>query len=118
MTEEVEDKLLTLSKHILKVHKQLAFDNKYGTKGKVNNCMKYFFLVLSKNFWQIAGDSKQSFSVQLSRSQQLKLNQSIPINSRQRGIDDQSVANMNDEWKCMFGGPDSSSKLTHSSQNP
>lgn len=43
MTEEVEDKLLMLSKHILKVHKQLAFDNKYGTKGKVNNSMKYFF---------------------------------------------------------------------------
>lgn len=44
MTEEVEDQLLTLSKHILKVHKQLAFDNKYGIRGKVNyftNCFHF-----------------------------------------------------------------------------
>jgi len=40
MTEEVEDQLLALSKHALKVHKQLAFDNKYGTKGKVNHLIK------------------------------------------------------------------------------
>lgn len=37
MTEIVEDQLLALSKHILKVHKQLAFDNKYNTKGKVRH---------------------------------------------------------------------------------
>lgn len=46
MTEEVEDKLLALSKHILKVHKQLAFDNKYGTKGKVNLLQNVFFFYL------------------------------------------------------------------------
>lgn len=45
MTEDVEDKLLALSKHVLKVHKQLAFDNKYGTKGKVNLFTKCVFLL-------------------------------------------------------------------------
>lgn len=40
MTEEVEDQLLVLSKHIIKNHKQLAFDSKYGTKGKVNFLIK------------------------------------------------------------------------------
>lgn len=49
MTEEVEDQLLALSKHILKVHKQLAFDTKYGTKGKVNCFIKLFHVVLLCN---------------------------------------------------------------------
>jgi len=44
MTEVIEDQLLALSKHILKVHKQLAFDNKYNSKGKVNNFTKIIFL--------------------------------------------------------------------------
>lgn len=44
MTEIVEDQLLALSKHILKVHKQLAFDNKYNSKGKVNHFTKIMFL--------------------------------------------------------------------------
>lgn len=38
------------------------------------------------------------------------------MSSRRKGIDDQS-ANMNDEWKCMFGGLDTSSKHMHSSRN-
>lgn len=45
MTEEVEDQLLALSKHILKVHKQLIFDNKYGTKGKVNHCFTFLLCI-------------------------------------------------------------------------
>lgn len=56
----------------------------------------------------------------LARSQHSKLQDSIPIVNRRRGPDDQSVANMNDEWKCMFGGPDlsSSKQIMQSSQNP
>lgn len=49
MIEEVEDQLLALSKHILKVHKQLAFDTKYSTKGKVNCIIKLFYIVLLCN---------------------------------------------------------------------
>lgn len=45
MTEEVEDQILALSKHILKVHKQLAFDNKYSTKGKVKSFIKFFSVI-------------------------------------------------------------------------
>lgn len=45
MTEEVEDELLLLSKHILKVHKQLVYENKYGTKGKVNYFINRFSYV-------------------------------------------------------------------------
>lgn len=37
------------------------------------------------------------------------------MSSRRKGIDDQS-ANMNDEWKCMFGGLDTSKQM-HSSRN-
>lgn len=37
MTEEVEDQLWMLTKHILKVHKQLTYDSKYGVRGKVNS---------------------------------------------------------------------------------
>lgn len=50
MTEEVEDQLLTLSKHLLKVHKQLAFDNKYSTKGKVIILKKMFVLCVKLIF--------------------------------------------------------------------
>jgi len=53
MTEIVEDQLLALSKHILKVHKQLAFDNKYNTKGKVkhfNNRSMFLFCIIQPNF--------------------------------------------------------------------
>jgi len=53
MTEIVEDQLLALSKHILKVHKQLAFDNKYNTKGKVNNFTNlplFLFCIFQPNF--------------------------------------------------------------------
>lgn len=51
MTEEVEDQLLALSKHVLKVHKQLAFDSKYGTKGKVNFVTKSFFFPMYDIFF-------------------------------------------------------------------
>ncbi|XP_015367758.1 PREDICTED: phosphoinositide 3-kinase regulatory subunit 4 [Diuraphis noxia] len=105
MTEIVEDQLLALSKHILKVHKQLAFDNKYNSKGKIN-----------------IGDTKLNvhcYSVPLARSQHSKLQDPISLANRRKGLDDQSVSNMNDEWKCMFGGTElSSSKQMHSSRNP
>jgi len=59
------------------------------------------------------------YSIALARSQHSKLQDPIPLANRRRGIDDQSVSNMNDEWKCMFGGPElSSSKQMHSSRNP
>jgi len=61
------------------------------------------------------------YSIALARSQHSKLQDPIPLANRRRGIDDhhQSVSNMNDEWKCMFGSPElSSSKQMHSSRNP
>ncbi|XP_050436051.1 phosphoinositide 3-kinase regulatory subunit 4 [Adelges cooleyi] len=103
MTEEVEDQLFALSVHILKVHRQLAFDNKYGSKGKIK-----------------IGNSKNNVnchSVSLMQSQNSKLQESSATN-RRKCVDDQPVANMNDEWKCMFGGQESSKQMTHSSQNP
>lgn len=57
-------------------------------------------------------------SIGLARSQHSKLQDSIPISNKRRGLDDQSVVNMNDEWKCMFGGPELSFKPIHSSRNP
>jgi len=53
MTEIVEDQLLALSKHILKVHKQLAFETKYNTKGKVRhftNLPMFLFCLFHLNF--------------------------------------------------------------------
>lgn len=54
----------------------------------------------------------------LARSQHSKLQDSIPAANRRKGLDDQPVANMNDEWKCMFGGSDLPSKPMYSSRNP
>ncbi|XP_050537002.1 phosphoinositide 3-kinase regulatory subunit 4 [Daktulosphaira vitifoliae] len=102
MSEVVEDQLIALSKHILKVHKQLAFDNKYGTKGKIK-----------------IGNSKSNencHSVSLVPSQHSKLQEPLSNSNRRKITDDQSVANMNEEWRCMFGSPDSS-KPTHSYKN-
>jgi len=52
------------------------------------------------------------------RSPPSKLQDCIPVITinRRKGIDD--VTNMNDEWKCMFGGPEFSSKQLLSSYNP
>lgn len=60
MTEEVEDQLLALSKHILKVHKQLAFDNKYGTKGKVIFFIKCFSVILPIIFFRLISETQNS----------------------------------------------------------
>lgn len=56
----------------------------------------------------------------LARSPHSKLQDSIPVITvnKRRGIDDQSVINMNEEWKCMFGGPDLSYKQMLSLHNP
>lgn len=59
----------------------------------------------------------QCHSKALARSSHSKLHDSIPIVNRRRGLDDQSVSNMNDEWRRMFCGPESFKQM-HSSQNP
>ncbi|MCP6508564.1 hypothetical protein NL478_27750, partial [Klebsiella pneumoniae] len=80
------------SKHALKVHKQLAFDNKYSTKGKI--------------YIEESNVNVNCESIIMVRSPFSKLQDCIPAIpiSRRKGIDD--MINMNDEWKCMFGGPE------------